>query len=103
VSEEVEQSFASYQTSRLALLSSREQADSARKAALAVRERYNVGYADTTSVVQTLNQAINAANAYASSLRVYNSAVARLYRSSAQWPERSLSFRDQRVLELKRR
>jgi len=103
VSEEVEQSYASYQTSRLALLSSREQADSARKAALAVRERYNVGYADTTSVVQTLNQAINAANAYASSLRVYNSAVARLYRSSAQWPERSLSFRDQRVLELKRR
>ena len=103
VSEEVEQSFARYQTSRLALLSSRQQADSARKAALAVRERYNVGYADTTSVVQTLNQAINAANAYASSQREYNSAVARLYRSSAQWPEHSLAFRDQRVLGLKRR
>ena len=103
VSEEVEQSYASYQTSRLALLSSREQAESARKAALAVRERYNVGYADTTSVVQTLNQAINAANAYARSQRDYNSAVARLYRSSAQWPDHSVSFRDRRVLVLKRR
>jgi outer membrane protein TolC len=103
VSEEVEQSYASYQTSRLALLSSRQQADSARKAALAVRERYNVGYADTTSVVQTLNQAINAANAYAGSQRVYNSAVARLYRASAQWPEHAVSFLDKRVLGLKRR
>ena len=103
VTEEVEKSYASYQTSRLALLSSREQADSARKAALAVRERYNVGYADTTSVVQTLNQAINAANAYASSEREYNSAVARLYRASAQWPEHAVSFLDQRVHGLKRR
>jgi len=103
VSEEVEQSYASYETSRLSLLSSREQAVSARKAAEAVRERFNVGYADTTSVVQTLNQAISAANAYARSQREYNSAVARLYRSSAQWPDKTQSLRDRRVLELQRR
>ena len=103
VSEEVEQSYASYETSRLALLSSREQALSARKAAQAVRERFNVGYADTTSVVQTLNQAISAANAYARSQREYNGAVARLYRSSAQWPDKTQSLVSQRVLELKRR
>ena len=103
VSEEVEQSYGSYETSRLSLLSSREQAASARKAAVAIRERFNVGYADTTSVVQTLNQAINAANAYARSQREYNSAVARLYRSSAQWPDKTQSLRDRRVLELQRR
>jgi len=103
VTEEVEQSYASYETSRLSLLSSREQAVSARKAAEAVRERFNVGYADTTSVVQTLNQAISAANAYARSQREYNSAVARLYRSSAQWPDKTQSLRDRRVLELQRR
>ena len=103
VSDEVEQSFASYETSRLSLVSSREQAVSARKAAEAVRERFNVGYADTTSVVQTLNQAITAANDYARSQREYNSAVARLYRSSAQWPDRTHSLRDRRVLELKSR
>jgi outer membrane protein TolC len=103
VSEEVEQSYASYEASQLAILSSREQAISARKAAVSVRERFNVGYADTTSVVQTLNQAINAANAYARSQREYNSAVARLYRSSAQWPDNTQALRDRRVLSLKRR
>lgn len=103
ISQEVEQSYASYQASQLALVSSREQAESARKAAAAVRERFNVGYSDTTSVVQTLNQAISAANAYARSQRQYNSAVANLYRASAQWPENTLILRDQRVNTLKQR
>ena len=103
ISQEVEQSFASYEASRLALQSSREQANSARQAAMAIRERFNVGYADTTSVVQTLNQAITAANAYARSRREYNSAVASLYRASAQWPDNTLALRDQRVEKLKQR
>lgn len=103
ISEEVEQSYAAYQTSRLALLSSQAQAESARQAAISVRERFNVGYADTTSVVQTLNQAITAANAYARSQREYNSAVASLYRVSAQWPDNTLALRDQRVNQLKQR
>jgi outer membrane protein TolC len=103
ISQEVEQSYATYQTSQLALLSSREQAESARKAAVAVRERFNVGYADTTSVVQTLNQAITAANAYARSQREYNSAVASLYRASAQWPGNTLTLLDQSVNQLMQR
>lgn len=103
VTQEVEQSFARYEASRLALLSSREQVASARKAALAVRERFNVGYADTTSVVQTLNQAIGAANAYARSQRDYNSAIASLYRASAQWPKNTLALRDQRARLLQKR
>jgi len=103
ISQEVEQSYAAYQTSRLALLSSQAQAASARQAAVAVRERFNVGYADTTSVVQTLNQAIGAANAYALSQRQYNSAVASLYRATAQWPEGALAPLDQRLNQLRQR
>jgi outer membrane protein TolC len=103
ISLEVENSYATYQTSRLALLSSQAQAESARIAAISVRERFNVGYADTTSVVQTLSQAIAAANAFARSQREYNSAVARLYRASAQWPDGTLTVRDQRVNQLKQR
>ena len=103
VTQDVEQSYASYDTSRLALLSSREQATAARQAAIAVRERFNVGYADITSVVQTLNQAISAANAYSLSQKEYNSAVASLYRATAQWPENTLALRDQRIEQLKRR
>lgn len=103
ISQEVERGYASYEVSRLALLSSRDQAESARKAVVAVRERFNVGYADTTSVVQTLNQAIGAANAYSQAQRNYNSAVASLFRASAQWPQNTLTLRDQRVHELKQR
>lgn len=103
ISQEVEQSFASYETSRLALLSTREQAASAQQAAIAVRERFNVGYSDITSVVQTLNQAINAANAYSLSQREYNNSVARLYRASAQWPENAQALRTLRVQQLRQR
>ena len=103
ISLEVEKSYATYQTSRLALLSSQAQAESARIAAISVRERFNVGYADTTSVVQTLSQAITAANAYARSQREYNSAVASLYRASAQWPDGTLTLRDKRVNQLNSR
>jgi len=54
-------------------------------------------------VVQTLNQAITAANAYARSQREYNSSVARLYRASAQWPGDSQALLDRRIKELKKR
>lgn len=101
ISQEVEKNYASYETSRLAMQSSHEQADSARKAAMAIRARLRVGYTDTTSVVQILNQAITAANDYARSRSEYNIAVARLYRASAQWPDNTLALRDQRVKELK--
>jgi outer membrane protein TolC len=101
VTRDVEQSYASYETSRLALLSSRQQARSAREATIAVRERFDVGYADMTSVVQTLNQMISAANAYSLSQREYNSAVASLYRATAQWPDKTQTLRDKRVEELK--
>jgi outer membrane protein TolC len=103
ITQDVERSYASYDTSRLALLSSREQAASARQAAIAVRERFNVGYADITSVVQTLNQAISAANSYSLSQREYNSAVASLYRATAQWPDNTLALKDERVEQLKSR
>jgi outer membrane protein TolC len=100
VSREVEQSYARYEASRLSLLSTREQVASARQAATAIRERFNVGYADTTSVVQTLNQVIDATNAYARSQREYNSAIASLHRSSATWPANTENILGKRIVEL---
>lgn len=87
VAREVEQAYSAYLTSQLALLSTNAQAQSARKAVTAVQARFDIGITDMASVVQALIQAIRAANVYASASRNYNSAVARLYRFSARWPE----------------
>jgi len=103
VSREVEQSYADYLTSSLALQSTQAQAASARAAAQAVQERFAVGVTGMVDVVQTLNQAINAANAYANAVRTYNSAVAALYRSSARWPEGTKPLLLQRVNGLRAR
>ena len=97
VTREVEQSYATYLTSLLTLQSSRAQLRSAQAAAAAVQERYKVGVSDISSLVVALNQAIGAANDYASAERTYNSAVARLYRSSARWPDGTKPLLQQRV------
>lgn len=103
VSREVEQSYANYRASFLALASTQAQSQSARRAASAVQERFAVGVADMTDVVQALSQAINAANNYATAIRSYNSAVADLYRSSAQWPEGTEPLLMRRVMSLRER
>jgi outer membrane protein TolC len=101
IAREVEDAYVSYQTSQLTLKSTRLLIDSAAKAAEAVRARYSIGFADMTSVVQTLIQSIEAANVYANSIRNYNSSVARLYRYSASWPTGALPLVMQRVVKLK--
>jgi outer membrane protein TolC len=101
VTREVEQAYSSYLTSQMALQSTSAQATAARLAVIAIQERFNVGVENMTSVVQTLTQAITAANAYATTLRVYNTAVARLYRYSARWPEGTQTTLQQRTNTLK--
>jgi outer membrane protein TolC len=103
VTREVEQAYASYITSKLALEATRLQAESARLAALAVKERFSVGVTDMATVVVSLSQAITAANNYATAIRSYNTSVAGLYRSSAKWPEATLSLVEQRVQQLRKR
>jgi len=101
VTREVEQAYSAYLTSQLGLQSTSAQATAARQAVIAVQERFNVGVDTMTSVVQTLTQAINAANAYTSALRTYNDAVARLYRYSARWPEGTQAPLQQRSTSLR--
>lgn len=101
VTREVEQAYSAYLTSQMGLQSTSAQATAARQAVIAVQERFNVGVDTMTSVVQTLSQAINAASAYTSALRTYNDAVARLYRSSARWPEGTQAPLQQRSTSLK--
>jgi outer membrane protein TolC len=103
VTREVEQSYAAYLTSRLALESTRLQADAARAASVAVQERFSVGVTDMATVVQSLIQAITAAANYATAIRSYNSSVAGLYRTSARWPESTRPLVEQRVQQLRNR
>jgi outer membrane protein TolC len=85
----------------LALASAKEQLQSAQTAAEAVRERFNIGFSDMTSVVQTYNQSLLAASAYARSITAFNTAVASLYRYSALWPDGALPIVHKRVQVLK--
>lgn len=103
VSREVEQSYANYLTSQLAVQSTKAQSQSARQAASAVQERFAVGVTSMADLVQTLEQAIRAANNYATAILGYNSAVADLYRSSARWPEGTEPLLKQRALSLRER
>lgn len=103
VSREVEQNYANYLTSLLALESTQAQSRSARQAATAVRERFAVGVTDMADVVQSLRQDIDAANAYATAILSYNNAVIALYRSSARWPKGSEPLIKQRQINLRER
>lgn len=101
VASQVIRSYAGYQASVLALESTRQQLYSAEVAAKVVRERFNIGFEDMTSVVQAYNQSILAATAYAASIREFNSAVAELYRFSASWPDGALPLLQTRVEKMK--
>lgn len=103
VTKEVEQSFSAYQTGLRGLLSTEAQAKSARAAAVAVQKRFQVGVDDMSSLVVALNQAIRAANDYASAIRNYNSSVAGLYRSSARWPSGTRLLLETRINTLRQR
>jgi outer membrane protein TolC len=100
VTREVEQAYTAYKTSQLAMKSSEAQVTSARAAAAAVRARFDVGVSDMSSLVVALNQAINAASNYASSVRDYNGSIAALFRSSARWPANTQPLLNQRVVTL---
>jgi outer membrane protein TolC len=101
VTREVEQAYNAYLTSQLALQSTTAQVQAARQAVIATQERFKVGVETMTTVVQTLAQAIQAANAYATAVRTHNTAVANLYRSSARWPEGTQTLLQQRTTTLK--
>ena len=100
VTREVEQAYASYLTSMLTLQSSQAQLKAAQAAATAVQSRYQVGVTDISSLVVSLNQSITAANDYANADRTFQTALARLYRSSARWPEGTKPLLEQRTITL---
>jgi len=101
VTREVEQAYSAYLTGKLGLLSTNAQALASRQAVIAVQARFDVGVTDMATVVQTLNQALVAANAYATAVRSYNIAVASLYRFSARWPEGTQAPLQQRTNSLR--
>ena len=102
VTREVEQAYATYLTSQLTLQSSKAQLTAAQAATTAVQARYQVGITDISSLVVALNQEITAANNYANAERTYQSSLARLYRSSARWPDGTRSLLEQRTTSLRK-
>ena len=103
VTKEVEQSFSAYQTGLRGLRSTEAQAKSARAAAGAVEKRFQVGVDDISSLIVALNQAIRAADDYASAILIYNNSVAGLYRSSARWPSGTRLLLETRINTLRQR
>lgn len=101
VAREVERSYANYQASAMALVSTKYQLQSAQNAAAIIRERFRIGFSDMTAVVQTYRQSIQASGAYAQAIREFNLAIAELYRYSASWPDGALPLLQRRVDSLK--
>ena len=101
VAREVERSYANYQASAMALVSTKYQLQSAQTAAAIIRERFRIGFSDMTAVVQTYRQSIQASGAYAQAIREFNLAIAELYRYSASWPDGALPLLQRRVDSLK--
>jgi outer membrane protein TolC len=101
VAREVERAYVNYEASSLLLASTKEQLESSQTALEAIRERFNIGFSDMTSVVQAYNQSLLAASANARLITQINSSVASLYRSSARWPDGALPLVEKRVKTLK--
>ncbi len=103
VIDEVESSFSTMETSRIAVFSAKEAYSSALDAQTAARARFAAGVGDITSVVQSIQLLSQAAQQVASAVFSYNKSVADLYRYAAVWPTDSDEFVDKRLETLRER
>lgn len=103
VTRQVENSHASYTTSRILLDSTREQLRAARAALENSQRGFRGSANDATTVVQTIEKLRQALEAEAGAREQHNTALAELYRYSARWPEGAPTLVDQRRQELRQR
>jgi len=102
VIQQVRASFGRLRTAKVAYVSAQEAYRSAELGQEAARARFAVGVGDITSVVQTIQQLSEASQQLASATLSYNTALARLYRYSATWPDQTQSEVQQRLQQLRR-
>ncbi|APD47218.1 outer membrane protein TolC [Synechococcus sp. Ace-Pa] len=82
--------LARYAISQLAIESAEARIRSSRAALIAVESRYELGVTDMTTVLDNLRSAERAAVDRIDAIHSHNTAVASLYRYSAQWPASTL-------------
>ncbi|NCU76788.1 MAG: TolC family protein [Synechococcaceae bacterium WB7_1C_051] len=86
VRSQVQRTYSTYEMSQLSLESANANLLAANNTLKANRARFNIGLADITSLVQSMQLLGQAEEAQISALQSYNQSVAELYRYSARWP-----------------
>ena len=98
---QVQNSYASYDGSRMVIDAAREQLRETRKSVDYAARTYNGTTIAATTFIQNIQLYLNASQAYKGSVRKYNVAIASLYRYSAQWPEESSQDLEERKKRLR--
>lgn len=86
VIKEVRTAFDKYHTSKVKIASAKRATTSANTNLNVVRARSQIGLADTTTNVQSIQLLAQANVNYANAIKDYNDAIAQLYRYVAKWP-----------------
>ena len=97
VTQEVQTSYGEMQTARIGMASAEQAYRSAEIAQEAARARFDIGVGDIVGVVQAIGLLSRAATQKSQSILQYNTAIAKLYRYSANWPMDSENNVDQRI------
>ena len=97
---QVQNSYATYNSSNMVIDTSQEQLREARKSVEYTASVYNGSTIAATVFIQNIQSYLNASQAYKSSVRRFNTALAALYRYSARWPEGSTADLNQRLIKL---
>jgi outer membrane protein TolC len=97
---QVQNSYATYNSSNMVIDTSQEQLREARKSVEYTARVYNGSTIAATVFIQSIQSYLNASQAYKSSVRRFNTALAALYRYSARWPEGSTADLKQRLIKL---
>jgi len=97
VTQEVQTSYSEMQTARIGMVSAEQAYRSAEIAQEAARARFDIGVGDIVGVVQAIGLLSRAATQKSRSILQYNTAIAKLYRYSANWPMDSENHVDQRI------
>ena len=86
VGDQIRQSYTSYQTAQLGLTGAEQAYASALKAVTAANRRYNVGIGSMTDLIQATQMLAQSAQNLVNLRLMRSTAIAELYRYSAQWP-----------------
>ena len=97
ITQEVQTSYSEMETARIGITSAEQAYRSAKIAQEAARARFDIGVDDIVGVVQAIGLLSQAATQKSQAILQYNTAIAKLYRYSANWPMDSKNNVNQRI------